>query len=93
MITSTIGGTAAAATIKEIWREYEEGQSPESIFVHSLDKLECALQAYEYESTRGACLDEFITSAEQYIQNPSLLAIVKAIKKRRSPDVFEARGN
>lgn len=88
-ITATLGGTTAAERVREIWDEYEEGQSPESMYVRSLDKLECALQAYEYEATRGGRLDEFIVSAEQYIQHPRLLAILEAIKRRRDTGPLE----
>lgn len=82
-IASTMGDTAAASLLKEIWDEYEEGQSPESVYVHSLDKLECALQAYEYETKHAVSLSEFINSAEKSIKHPTLLAILEVVKRRR----------
>lgn len=82
-IVSTIDNTATASMIREIWNEYEEGQSPESVYVHSLDKLECALQAYEYEAKHTVSLGEFIASAEKGIKHSNLLAILEVIKGRR----------
>jgi len=56
--------------ILDLWREYEEGKSPEAMLVKDLDKLEMILQAQEYEGDdhdgdsvsergRGKSLDGF----------------------------------
>ncbi|KAF8799246.1 hypothetical protein BYT27DRAFT_7228036 [Phlegmacium glaucopus] len=39
----------AAQRIESLWREYEDGQSPEAKFVKDLDRFEMASQALEYE--------------------------------------------
>lgn len=41
----------AGKGIKEIFEEYEEGKTPESVFVHDVDKIELLLQMVEYERT------------------------------------------
>lgn len=33
-----------------LWAEYDLGISPEAVYVKSADKLECLIQAYEYEA-------------------------------------------
>ncbi len=47
----------------DLFDEYEGGESPESRFVKTIDKLDMGLQAITYQST-GLVLDEFITSAQ-----------------------------
>ena len=37
------------AKIRAAWEEYEEGTTPEAQFVRECDKLECLVQAHEYE--------------------------------------------
>jgi len=44
----------AARRIESLWREYEDGQSPEAKFVKDLDRFEMASQALEYERNHGA---------------------------------------
>jgi len=60
-----------------LWREYEEGRTPEARLMKQFDKLEMLLQAFEYEqgtlicvlvaaltgvTAQGKDLDEFFTS-------------------------------
>jgi putative hydrolases of HD superfamily len=49
----------------EAWNEYMENITPESQFVHALDKLDMALQAKRYSSIANT--DEFIKSALQHL--------------------------
>jgi putative hydrolase of HD superfamily len=44
-----VPGTGAAQQLREIWQEYEDSETPESQFVHDVDKLELILQMVEYE--------------------------------------------
>ena len=46
------GGGVQGEGIREIWEEYEEGKTLESVFVHDVDKLELLLQMVEYERMR-----------------------------------------
>ena len=58
----------------QIWNEFQEGISEESIIVHQLDRLEMVLQAKIYQS-RGIPyekLETFLESAKKDITNPKL---------------------
>jgi putative hydrolase of HD superfamily len=49
--------------MRERWLEYDEGLTPESVFVHAVDKLDMALQAEHYSKTQGVDTSIFIESA------------------------------
>ncbi|KAF1813137.1 hypothetical protein P152DRAFT_457496 [Eremomyces bilateralis CBS 781.70] len=55
----------AAKEIKDLWEEYEDSQTPESVFVHDVDKVELVLQMVEYERYRDGRVDlsEFCNAA------------------------------
>ena len=59
-----MGSTSGAGErVASLWREYEEGVSPEAVFLKDLDKLEMILQAHEYESEHDRYdLDAFFES-------------------------------
>lgn len=42
-------GPSAGSEIKDLWREYEDGETLEAKFVHDIDRLELVLQMMEYE--------------------------------------------
>ncbi|KAK5167045.1 uncharacterized protein LTR77_007774 [Saxophila tyrrhenica] len=44
-----VGGGEAGRGMREVWREYEDGETRESMFVHDVDKIELLLQMLEYE--------------------------------------------
>jgi len=52
-----------------LWLEYEQQQTPESIFVKSCDKLDMALQAQYYMLENGKNLNEFLDSALSVIDD------------------------
>lgn len=58
-----------------LWREYEDGSTAEGRFVKACDKLDMALQAARY-AERGYATDEFIDSALQRLDDPTLRALV-----------------
>lgn len=60
----------------ELWYEYRDEKTPESILVHEVDKLEMLLQAYEYQEKSGNALSllEFWTSTKSRWHNPQLQA-------------------
>ncbi len=60
-----------------LWREYEEGKTPEAKFAHQLDALEMGLQACEYQAAQGIDLEEFVVSAKQKISDLELLAMLE----------------
>ncbi|CAK0735499.1 hypothetical protein CVIRNUC_000591 [Coccomyxa viridis] len=55
-------GSSVAAEVKELFEEYEAGQTPEALLVKDFDKLEMILQASEYEAAQGMDLKEFFAS-------------------------------
>lgn len=44
-----VHGGIAGQDLKAVWKEYEDGQTQESKFVHDVDKIELLLQMVEYE--------------------------------------------
>jgi putative hydrolases of HD superfamily len=47
----------AGRDIREIWQEYEDSKTLESLFVHDIDKMELLLQMVEYEKRGNSALD------------------------------------
>ena len=52
-----VHGGLAGKDIREIWQEYEDGETLESQFVHDVDKVELILQMVEYERALNCELD------------------------------------
>ena len=67
----------------QIWQEYQENTSPESILVHQIDKLEMALQAkiYKKEGHSQEKLESFFESAKIDITDPKLKELFTKIIK------------
>ncbi len=67
----------------QIWKEYQENNSPESKIVHQIDKLEMALQAkiYEKDGYSQEKLDVFFESAKIDIIDPKLKELFTKIIK------------
>ena len=65
----------------EIWEEYQKQESPESIIVHQIDKLEMVLQAkmYQKEGLPKEEVESFFKSAESEITHPKLKEILNQI--------------
>ena len=65
----------------KIWEEYQKQESPESIIVHQIDKLEMALQAkmYQKEGAHVEAVESFFKSAESEITHPKLKEILNQI--------------
>jgi putative hydrolase of HD superfamily len=66
-----------------LWEDYEKGESPESQFVHQLDRLEMALQASVYEHLGLANLSVFFESANQALSAQQLKSIFISLKDLR----------
>lgn len=57
---SLLGRVNAGMTgkeLKDIWQEYEDGETLESKFVHDVDKIELILQMLEYEKAHNGKLN------------------------------------
>jgi putative hydrolases of HD superfamily len=46
-----------AESIRQVWQEYEDGETIESKFVHDVDKMELLLQMLDYERDLSAQID------------------------------------
>jgi putative hydrolase of HD superfamily len=69
----------AFGELLRLWREYDEGSTPEAQAAHQLDALEMAIQSREYEARHGIDLSEFRQSARAKIQHPMLLRLLDAL--------------
>jgi putative hydrolase of HD superfamily len=77
-------GGLNGAEIRAIWQEYEDSVTPESLFVHDIDKVELLLQMVEYERS-CACetdLGEF-TWVAQKITSPEVKTWAEAVFRER----------
>lgn len=52
-----VHGGIPGAELKAVWEEYEDGVTPESKFVHDVDKIELILQMVEYERANDCQID------------------------------------
>jgi putative hydrolase of HD superfamily len=59
-----------------LWQEFEEGKTPESIFVKQIDKLEMILQANLYERLDYTNLHEFFEGIQKSITSPELKLVL-----------------
>ncbi len=66
-----------------IWEEYEKRESPEAKFVHQIDKIEMAIQAFIYEKTEMINLEDFFQSSQLHISNPVLKNFFMSLEKHR----------
>lgn len=79
-IFDTIG---QGETYENMFAELIARQTKEANIVWQLDKLERAMQAYEYEEKEGKSLDEFIINAELYMKDPLIKQIFKSLLQER----------
>jgi len=52
-----VNGGISGDELKAVWQEYEDSETPESQFVHDVDKIELILQMVEYERIHERKLD------------------------------------
>lgn len=55
-----------------LWREFEDGRTPEARLVRQLDRLEMGFQAASYRSEGSAGMEEFLESARRSVGDPGL---------------------
>ncbi|KAJ6617023.1 HD domain-containing protein [Mycena sp. CBHHK59/15] len=72
IVHNMLHGSPAAQQIYALWKEYEERQTPEALFVKDLDRFEMASQALEYERDHGATLQPFFDSSLPNIRHPEV---------------------
>ncbi|EFX02503.1 HD family protein [Grosmannia clavigera kw1407] len=56
-LLGNVGGGNPGREMRHIWQEYEDSRTPESIFVHDVDKIELLLQMAEYEKRGDGRID------------------------------------
>ena len=67
----------------KIFKEMLLADSEEARIFWQIDKLEMAIQAFEYEEEQGESLDEFFKNADLFVMEPLLKSILNKIMKRR----------
>lgn len=70
--------------LRALWQEYEDSATPESLFVHDIDKMELLLQMVEYERSHHCAIDlgEF-TWVAQKIVSPEVKTWAAAVFRER----------
>ncbi len=63
-----------------LWKEFEEGASPEARLVRQMDKLEMALQAGIYRLEGEGEMESFFRSAEEAVTDPRLIALIREVR-------------
>jgi putative hydrolase of HD superfamily len=63
----------------QIWEEYEEGKTAESVFVRQVEKLEMAFQAKVYEAITQTDLSQFLESVSKILETQQLKEILEEI--------------
>jgi putative hydrolases of HD superfamily len=79
-----VNGGMTGQDLQGVWREYEDGETLESKFVHDVDKIELILQMLEYEKAHNGKLDlgEFSWVASR-IQLPEVRAWSDEVMRER----------
>jgi len=66
----------------DAWLEFLEGKTEEALLVRQLDKLEMAIQAWEYvqESGDPATAREFLATAKEHVGDKGLLELLRQVE-------------
>jgi putative hydrolases of HD superfamily len=72
----------ARALYREAWREFAEGRTAESRLVRQVDKLEMAIQAWEYANALGdpSLAKQFWTTAKKHVADEALLEVLSQVE-------------
>ncbi|MFA7057036.1 MAG: HD domain-containing protein [Candidatus Cloacimonadales bacterium] len=65
-----------------LWKEFEEAESGEAIFLKQIDKFEMGIQAAIYKGHANPKMDEFIESATKVMDSPELQKLFKQVINR-----------
>jgi len=70
------------ALYRGTWKEFIDGKTPEARLVRQVDKLEMAIQAWEYANELGdpSLAKEFWASARAQVEDAGLLAILSQVE-------------
>jgi putative hydrolases of HD superfamily len=64
-----------------LWEEFEQGRTPEARLVRQADRLEMGLQAAVYRLQGFVGMDEFMTSAQQGLDETALVQIIEEARR------------
>lgn len=64
-----------SAELIALWEEFEEGSSPEAVFIRQIDKLEMAFQAVHYEKATNLDLQIFLDYTDKVITDEKLKSL------------------
>ncbi|MDD4333145.1 MAG: HD domain-containing protein [Patescibacteria group bacterium] len=69
--------------ILDLWKEFEEGKTPEAQIAKQLDKLQAMQKAWEYENggEKGVLARDFIDYDEKKITDPLLISWLNELKE------------
>lgn len=77
--------------IRDLWLEFEDGQTPEAVFVRKVDKLHVVPVALAYEQA-NACpysLQPFWDYARKHVEGSPLVEVWKELCEQRPPNATE----
>jgi putative hydrolase of HD superfamily len=75
----------AAALLRRLWQEYEDGQTPAARFVKRIDRLEMGYQAAVYRAEGHGPMADFLESAAAATAGSSLAGTAASIRDRPAP--------
>jgi putative hydrolase of HD superfamily len=78
-----LGRLPGGARYEELWREYEEGNTPEARLLRQLDRLEMGLQALIYEREGQLDASDFLESVRRALEGGELEPWVSSIDELR----------
>jgi len=64
-----------------LWKEYEEGKTPEAILLKQIDYLEMGFQAHIYKMQYNIPIDDFIRSTKKRLHDKKLIELFNETKK------------
>ena len=72
----------ARSLYRETWREFLAGKTEEARLVRQLDKLEMAIQAWEYvkESSDPDMTRVFLETAKKHVTDAELLELLRQVE-------------
>jgi len=82
-IREILSGNPVGQELYDLFIEYEEGLTAESIFVKDIDKFEMLVQADEYERAQKKDLTQFFELTQGYFKTDLFQSLDKKLRERR----------
>lgn len=77
-ILKALDGLPDRDWLMSLWEEFEEGSSPEAVFVRQLDRLEMGLQAALQDAEGFPGMEEFYASARRTVTETRLRSVLES---------------